>query len=100
VPAVTPHSKDLELHVSGDVLQTRGGIGSQGRLGFDAIYKKGLHLRGGYAYEGGRGNQGGGPTVGLGLVYGSFVFDIARVFESLSTDAGVPPTYFSLRYLF
>jgi hypothetical protein len=34
------------------------------------------------------------------LASGSLVLDIGRILRGLSVDAGKPPTYVSLRYLF
>jgi hypothetical protein len=72
-------------------------------LGTDLAYRQRAHLRAGYAFrdaQGGSGPAYGGPALGLGLVAGSFTFDIARVFGGVSADAGQSPTFFSLRFLF
>ncbi|HEX5582002.1 MAG TPA: hypothetical protein VFX39_10515, partial [Gemmatimonadaceae bacterium] len=70
------------------------------RLGGELVWQRRVALRGGYIFDAGRGSAGAGPTVGLGVVAGRFVVDIAREFQGLSVDAGQPPTYVTLRYRF
>lgn len=67
------------------------------RAGATVVYQDRVFLRGGYI--GGRGDASG-PALGFGVVAGRLAFDIARAFDGLSADAGEPPTYFSLRFVF
>ena len=89
--------RDSQLHLTGDVIGELDFRAPAGRLGADAIWRKRVHLRAGYAFDA---SDGSGPAVGLGIDTGSLVFDIARIFDGFSADAGQAPTYFSLRYLF
>jgi hypothetical protein len=74
-----------ELHVGGEV-----GYASGSTL---------LFARGGYVLQAANegGERGTGPSFGLGLANGRVQVDIARVFETLSTNFGKPPTYISIR---
>ena len=67
------------------------------RAGATVTYQDRVFLRGGYI--GGRGDASG-PALGFGVLAGRLAFDIARAFDGLSADAGEPPTYFSLRFVF
>jgi hypothetical protein len=67
------------------------------RLGATVLYQDRVYFRAGYI--GGSGDASG-PALGFGLVAGRLSFDIARAFDGLSADAGEPPTYFSLRFVF
>ncbi|MBA4071723.1 MAG: hypothetical protein C0497_07815 [Gemmatimonas sp.] len=64
------------------------------RLGAELGLQRQLFLRAGYAS--GTGDTTG-PAIGLGFVRGALSIDFARVFGGLSSDAGQPPTYLSLR---
>ena len=67
------------------------------RIGATVFYQDRVYLRGGYMSGPG---DASGPALGFGLVAGRLSFDIARAFDGLSADAGEPPTYFSLRFVF
>jgi hypothetical protein len=67
------------------------------RIGADLAYEKNIHLRAGYV---GNDANGARTALGFGIVAGRLMFDIARTFGGLSSDAGQTPTYLSLRYLF
>lgn len=67
------------------------------RLGTTIVYQDRVYLRAGHISGGG---DAKGPTLGFGVVAGRLSFDIARAFDGLSADAGEPPTYFSLRFVF
>ena len=71
-------------------------------LGGEVGYASGatmLFARGGYVLQAssGDGERGTGPSVGLGIASGRVQVDLARVFETLSTNFGKPPTYISIR---
>lgn len=71
-------------------------------LGGELGYSSGstlLFVRGGYVVQGATdgGERGTGPSFGLGLASGRVQVDLARVFETLSTNLGKPPTYISIR---
>lgn len=58
-----------------------------------------LLVRGGYVVqavtEGSE--RGTGPSLGLGIASGRVQVDLARIFETFSTNLGKPPTYISIR---
>ena len=91
--------RETEVRLALDLIDELSARSPSARVGTDIVFQKRAHLRAGYLFEGGD-SEGGGPAVGLGLVSGSIVFDIARVFTGLSADAGQAPTYLSLRVLF
>ncbi|HEY3286590.1 MAG TPA: PorV/PorQ family protein [Gemmatimonadaceae bacterium] len=64
------------------------------RLGGELGFQKQLYLRAGYASGVG---DATGPAMGFGFVRGAMRIDFARVFGGLSSDAGVPPTFLTLR---
>ena len=97
VAIVTQRVKDLSLRMTTDVLTRVDLSDASVRIGGDLVYQKRLHLRGGYVF---RAAESTGPAVGLGVTTGNLVFDLARAFKGFSADAGKPPTYLSLRYLF
>ena len=102
VPGLDRYTDDLDVRLSGDVVSALEELAPGVRFGGEAIWQRRLVLRGGYVFSeagDGRGDAAG-PTVGLGLVAGRLVVDIAREFQGLSVDAGQPPTYVTLRYRF
>ena len=71
-------------------------------LGGELGYTSGSTLlfgRGGYVMQGASdgGERGTGPSIGLGLASGRVQVDLARIFETFSTNLGKPPTYISIR---
>lgn len=97
VGAVKRRTTEMALRLTTDVLSELDFAGASVRIGGDAVFQERVHLRAGYVF---RAAESAGPSVGLGLVAGNLVLDIARAFEGFSADAGKPPTYLSLRYLF
>lgn len=97
VEAVARRVKEMKLRVTTDVLTELDLSGASARIGGDAVFQERVHVRAGYVF---RAAESAGPSVGLGLVAGNLVLDIARAFEGFSADAGKPPTYLSLRYVF
>lgn len=67
------------------------------RIGTAILYQDRVHMRAGYITGDG---DATGPALGFGVAAGRLAFDIARAFDGLSADAGQPPTYFSLRFVF
>ena len=102
VPGVERYAPDVEVRLAGDVVSPVDEVRPGLRVGGEASWQQRVVLRGGYVFrEGGLAAASAtGPTVGLGLVAGRLVVDIAREFQGLSVDAGQPPTYVSLRYQF
>lgn len=88
---------DMELRLGAGLVGDRSFNDLATRIGGDLVWQKRVHLRGGFAS---READGSGAAIGVGIVAGQLEFDIARSFGGLSSDAGQPPTYFSLRYLF
>lgn len=74
-----------ELHVGGELGYTSGSTL--------------LFVRAGYVVQASNvGGEGANrPSIGLGLASGRVQLDLARIFESLSTNLGKPPTYISIR---
>ena len=91
------HLKDTEIRVAGEVEDGTRMDNLATRIGGVIVYQKRVHLRAGYVSAE---TDASGPSIGFGLVAGKLAFDIARTFEGLSADAGEPPTFFSLRYVF
>jgi hypothetical protein len=57
-----------------------------------------LHVRAGYVLQSSAGGaSSNGPSLGLGLATGRVRLDLARIFESLSSALGKPPTFISIR---
>ncbi|HEX6631174.1 MAG TPA: PorV/PorQ family protein [Gemmatimonadaceae bacterium] len=102
VPGLDRYANGLEVRLSSDVSSPTRQADPGLRLGAEASWQHRVALRGGYVFEDGSDGGAGasGPTVGLGLVAGRLVVDIAREFQGLSVDAGQPPTYVTLRYRF
>jgi hypothetical protein len=101
VPGVERYARDVEVRLAGDVVSPVDEMEPGLRVGAEATWQRRVALRGGYVFrEGGAPAGATGPTVGLGLVAGRLMVDIAREFQGLSVDAGQPPTYVSLRYQF
>jgi len=66
-------------------------------LGLDAGVRSLVRLRAGYAFLD---SEERGPSLGIGLQYASFAFDIARVFYETSAIDGTQPMHLSLRLFF
>jgi hypothetical protein len=64
------------------------------RLGGELGFQKQLYLRAGYSSGTGWAT---GPAIGFGFVRGALSIDFARLFGGLSSDAGVPPTFLTMR---
>ena len=88
--------RPLDLHLSGDVVNDFRNRPTT-RFGADLSMQKVVHLRAGYDLENA---ETSGPAIGVGLVAGSLIVDVARIFEKFSSGAGQAPMYLSLRYLF
>ena len=81
----SPALSSKELHFGGELAYTSGSTL--------------LLVRGGYVMQGatGGGERGTGPSIGVGLASGRVQVDLARIFETFSTNLGKPPTYISIR---
>jgi hypothetical protein len=90
--------KDTQVNGAASLVTTRGENGASFRVGTDIVYQNEVHFRAGYV--GDNKNNASSASLGFGIQNGHLVFDIARSFGGLSADAGQPPTYLSLRYLF
>jgi hypothetical protein len=97
VPGVTHFASHTEVHVTGDAIGEVPFTNPALRVGADLIFRKLVHLRGGYVFES---SDNSGASMGFGISSGNVVVDLARTFQGLSADAGQAPTYVSLRYLF
>jgi hypothetical protein len=91
----------LKLRATAELASTVGFAEQEFRLGAQAGYAAGtsmLVIRGGYVVKPSSGGESStGPSLGLGLSSGRVQLDLARIFESLSTGLGKPPTYVSIR---
>ncbi len=99
VPNVGGVPPEVKLRVSGDVLSDMRFNSPSPRFGASIGYRDQAFFRTGYLFDRGDG-EGDGPSLGFGISTGSLVLDIGRIVRGLSADAGKPPTYVSLRYLF
>lgn len=86
---------DTRWHITAEVLDRLRISRPLFRAGTELRYQERFFLRGGYIFE-----EGGGPSLGGGLIAGRVSIDIARILTGLSADLGEPPTYISLRYRF
>jgi hypothetical protein len=90
---------DVRVRAAADVVARVVGGGSPGyRLGGEVSYRERYHARAGYVVRGPTGS--GGFTFGLGLSTGKLHIDFARMLDDIQQQAGVTPTFLSLRYLF
>lgn len=97
LPADGGSTGAVDVLLSADVLETVRLDAHSVRGGAELAYERRLFLRGGYVYEEG---DGGGPSIGLGVVAKNFVLDLGRVVGGLSAEQGQSPTHLSLRFLF
>jgi len=99
VPNVEGMPPAVKVRVSADMLSDVHLSAPSPRFGASIGYRDEAFFRTGYLFDRGDG-EGDGPSLGFGLSTGSLVLDIGRIVRGLSADAGKPPTYVSLRYLF
>lgn len=98
----TSASWDPALHVrlmSELVATPSFGAEQEVHAGADVSYTSGktmLSLRGGYVYQQ-TASSTGGPSLGFGIASGRVQLDVARIFDSVSSGLGNPPTYISIR---
>jgi hypothetical protein len=97
LPTIEGERGDTEIQLGADLLNPLRYAAPSARLGGEVTWQKRVNLRGGYVFDS---SERSGPSIGIGLLAGSFVVDLARVFEGFSADAGQAPIYLSLRYLF
>ncbi|HLE55941.1 MAG TPA: PorV/PorQ family protein [Rhodothermia bacterium] len=97
LPFIAALVADTEVRVAAAVISDTDIDHPAARIGADLAYEKNIHLRGGYVANDANGAR---TALGFGVVAGRLMFDIARTFGGLSSDAGQTPTYLSLRYLF
>jgi hypothetical protein len=69
-------------------------------LGLNLTLRQDIILRGGYRSSSGNEGNTGGLSAGIGLRKGGIALDLARKFDSASSELGQPPTYVSLRFAF
>lgn len=95
-----PADRDgFDVRVVGDVrTRLRSGIRDPLLLlGLDAGVRQLVRLRAGYAFLD---SEARGPSLGVGLEYASFAFDLARVFYANDTIGETEPVLVSLRLFF
>ena len=89
--------RELDVGVSGDVLDRVRIDRPSYRLGADATWRSRASVRAGYVFDGA---DASGASIGIGVRQGGLVIDIARVFGALARTSGGDPTSVSVRYLF
>lgn len=97
IPSATLARNDASFEVSGDVLQSAAFEGLTAGLGVTLGYKQQLFLQAGYKQQAG---HGGGPSVGFAFNRGSLGVELARRFDSFSSQLGETPTYVMVRARF
>ena len=89
---------EVRIRGGADLIMAMNGGGSPGLgVGAEVSYQERYQARIGYVANG---PMGSGLTFGLGLSTGKFRIDFARMASAIQQQAGVTPTYLSLRYLF
>lgn len=96
VLAVERVAPRVQLHAAAGIVTTTALDSASFRVGSDVVLDERIHVRAGYIRDPANGSGG---AVGIGLSAGKLAFDIARTFGGLVADTNVPPTYFSLRYV-
>lgn len=89
--------RDLEVGVSGDVVDRVRVASPSLRVGTDATWRKRASMRVGYVFDG---PDASGASIGVGVRQGGLVVDISRVFGGLIATSGGDPVSLSVRYLF
>mgnify|MGYP003333738157 CR=1 FL=1 len=98
VDAVARAVPGASLHLSTELVLPTGSTSGQWiRAGGELGYADRFFLRAG-AFTGS--TDGSSAVVGIGVRQGLLSFDFSRAFGGLSTDAGSPPTYLTLRVAF
>ena len=97
VPGIGKSIPDGELRLSAEIVENSSFASTSLRAGGELAFKKLFFLRLGVA--GGSGD-GASAAIGLGVKRGGISMDFARGFGGLSSDAGKPPTYLTLRFQF
>jgi hypothetical protein len=97
VPGIEKSIPDGELRLSAEIVENSSFGSTSLRAGGELAFKKLFFLRLGVA--GGSGD-GASAAIGLGVKRGGISMDFARGFGGLSSDAGKPPTYLTLRFQF
>jgi hypothetical protein len=95
VSALERAVKDTRLYISAEMVDRLKVSHPSLRLGSELRYQERLFLRAGYILE-----DGGGASLGGGIVAGKLFIDFARTLGGLSADIGEPPTHISLRFRF
>jgi hypothetical protein len=100
VTTVERYTKDVDLHVTADVIDALPLATPAPRVGADMGWRHRAFVRAGYVFKEYTNSEQYGPSIGFGVATGSLSIDLARLFDGFSTEVGQPPTYLSLRYLF
>lgn len=88
---------EIAADVSGDLFQSPAFDGLMAGLGLSVVYRNQLSLEAGYKHQSG---QGGGPSIGFGFRTGGLGIELARRFDSFSSQLGETPTYVMIRARF
>ena len=98
----TPHLAQLpseaRLRIAADVVSYVSGGGGPGfRFGGELAWQDRYQARAGYVVSG---PTGSGPSLGLGVRSGKLQIDFAQFLSDDAAQAGVTPTFLTLRYIF
>ncbi len=97
VPAQVLAHNSTSLEVSADIFNADALGGTAAGIGMTLSYRELAFLQAGYKMQSG---QGGGPSIGVGFRHGSIGVDVARRFDSFSSQLGETPTYVMVRARF
>lgn len=97
IDAVSRAAPGLTLHFLGEVVSRLGFDDAAFRAGAEFGVAERYFLRGGILTASGDGST---AAVGLGVRQGALGLEFARTFGGLSSDAGEPPTYLTVRFIF
>jgi hypothetical protein len=94
-----PGTEGLDARVLADVQGTigQGSLGPVPLVGVETGVGETLRLRGGYAFLN---SAAKGPSIGVGIKFGSIAFDLARAFFSSQDVGDKEPVHFSFRVIF
>ncbi|AHG90744.1 hypothetical protein J421_3207 [Gemmatirosa kalamazoonensis] len=97
VPGVERYVPEATLRVMADASTPLGvRLERMYHVGVEAVYRKTVSVRAGYAERSGY----GGPALGFGVTSSHFTLDVARQLTTSALFADKPPTYVGLRYTF
>lgn len=100
VPSQSLEQQHLSLDVLSDVFASPAYQRPTISVGANLTYLKDFVARAGYKSSNGNEGSAGGFSAGFGVARGVVQLDLARHFDTTSSQLGQPPTYISLRFSF